>query len=522
MEQLKILILEDQDTDAELLKYHASLVDYDCDFRRAVSEKSLKKALSEFEPDIILSDYKLDGYDGLRALEYCSEKFPHVPFIIITGTLGEELAVEIIKKGASDFILKGKISELPVSIIRALREVREKREKVKAEQERDKLFTLSIDMIGIASLDGFFKTINPAFEKTLGYSNEEFLSRPFMEFIHPDDIDLTTLEVTKLSKGFAIVSFTNRYRCKNGEYKWLEWNAVPHGQMLFVSARDITERVKDKNEILELNQHLEHKVEERTRALEEKNKKITDSINYAKRIQHAKLPSKELIYSHFPESFILFKPKDIVSGDFYFFYEKANTIFIASADCTGHGVPGALMSMLGSEILSKVVEHYSNPSEILTHLNKEIKNSLKQTDDNQSTRDGMDIALCAIDKTTRTITYAGANRPIWIIRNGNAMVEEIKATIHAIGGFTSDNQHFNNHEIKLSPGDAFYTFTDGYADQFGGRNGKKLTTKKFKEILLDIQSKKMPDQENYLNEFVENWKAGEEQIDDILVFGVRL
>lgn len=274
---------------------------------------------------------------------------------------------------------------------------------------------------------------------------------------------------------------------------------------------------------------LEEKVQERTievvrqkEIIEEKNKDITDSINYAKRIQQAKLPDKKEIYSSLPQSFVLFKPKDIVSGDFYFFHKNVQSIFIASADCTGHGVPGAFMSLIGSEKLDDAVEQSIDTSEILKLLNKGIKTSLKQSDSDESTRDGMDIALCHVDTVNRIVKYAGANRPIWIIRNGQTTVEEIKATKKAIGGLTEDNQHFNSHEIKFQQGDTFYIFSDGYADTFSGQGGKKLTTKKFKEILLGIQNISMQDQELHLDNFIENWKSGTEQVDDILVIGVRM
>ena len=263
-------------------------------------------------------------------------------------------------------------------------------------------------------------------------------------------------------------------------------------------------------------------VEKQKELVEVKNKEITDSINYAKRIQQAKLPKKEEIYAALPQSFVLFKPKDIVSGDFYFFHKNKSSVFIASADCTGHGVPGAFMSMIGSEKLEDAVSQTTDTSEILKLLNKGIKTSLHQSEINESTRDGMDIALCSIDTENRIIKYAGANRPIWIIRKEQTEVEEIKATKKAIGGFTEDNQHFYTHELKLQQGDTFYIFTDGYADQFGGEAGKKLMTSKFKEILFDIQGKTMQEQEKYLDTFADNWRGNREQIDDILVIGVQL
>jgi tetratricopeptide (TPR) repeat protein len=291
---------------------------------------------------------------------------------------------------------------------------------------------------------------------------------------------------------------------------------------------------------------------DKNKIIEEKSKEITDSINYAKRIQNAMLPPLGDLSTIFPNSFVLFKPKDIVSGDFYFFHSsqqpttKNQQLFLAAADCTGHGVPGAFMSLIGTEKLKDAVSQSSDTSEILNLLNRGIKTSLRQSENNESTKDGMDIALVSLsfvnshsslekpnDQMTNDqclLHYAAANRPIWIIRKNqketsgepSRTIEEIKATKKAIGGFTDDNQHFDTHQIQLLQGDTFYIFTDGYADQFGGPDRKKLMTKKFKEILLEIQHKTMKEQEQHLNTFIENWKASTEQIDDILVIGVRI
>ncbi|HEX7413865.1 MAG TPA: SpoIIE family protein phosphatase, partial [Bacteroidia bacterium] len=287
------------------------------------------------------------------------------------------------------------------------------------------------------------------------------------------------------------------------------------------------EKEKQIKELISVNIQ-KAEVEKSKLVVEEKHKSITDSINYAKRIQQAKLPKKEEIYAALTDCFVLFKPKDIVSGDFYFFHKNPLSqksgaeVFIAAADCTGHGVPGALLSMVCSERLHDAVALSTSPSEILNRLNKGIKISLHQSERFDTTRDGMDIALCAVNTEKGTVKYSGANRPLWVIRKGMTKVEEIKGTKKAIGGYTEDNQHFDTHEINLQAGDSFYIFSDGYADTFGGEAGKKLMTKKFKEILLNIQHKPMPEQEAHLESFIEDWKAGAEQVDDILVIGVRL
>jgi PAS domain S-box-containing protein len=256
--------------------------------------------------------------------------------------------------------------------------------------------------------------------------------------------------------------------------------------------------------------------------LEEKNLLITDSIEYARHIQQAILPRKAEIHSSLPKSFVLYKPKDIVSGDFYFFHKNKHSVFIVAADCTGHGVPGAFMSMIGSGILRDAVLQTSDTSEILKYLNQGIKNSLHQWDRNELVRDGMDIAICSIDIKNCIVKYSGAKIPFWLIRNGMKEIEEIKGTREVIGGSTLDNQYFECHELMLSKGDTFYLSTDGYSDQFNGNNERKLMKKNFKQILIGIQDKTMVEQEEHLKTFIENWSAGTRQIDDILVIGVKL
>jgi serine phosphatase RsbU (regulator of sigma subunit)/tetratricopeptide (TPR) repeat protein len=274
-------------------------------------------------------------------------------------------------------------------------------------------------------------------------------------------------------------------------------------------------------------------VEKKNSVIESKNKDITDSINYAQRIQNAMLPSEEEIESMINEYFILFQPKAIVSGDFYFVSPQAieegkgiRTI-VAAADCTGHGVPGAFMSLIGNEKLRDAVEQGKNTGEVLKFLNRGIKSSLRQSSDLlDSSRDGMDIALLSLDKqvsaTGLNVQFSSANRPLWIIRNGANDIEEIKPTKNSIGGFTDDDAVFETSELELKKGDSLYIFTDGYTDQFGGLDGKKLTTKKFREVLLSFRDKTMKEQKEKLMAFLNEWKGNNEQLDDILVIGLRV
>jgi serine phosphatase RsbU (regulator of sigma subunit) len=258
--------------------------------------------------------------------------------------------------------------------------------------------------------------------------------------------------------------------------------------------------------------------------IEEKNKEITDSINYAKLIQQSLLASETILTKNLKDYFILYKPKDIVSGDFYWATETNNGFLMACVDCTGHGVPGAFMSLIGKENLDKAAVTSSSPKQILSLLNNGVKKSLNQNENNTN-RDGMDISLINIqylnDGKTK-IDYAGANRSLLILRKNNSIVEEIKSTKSAIGGFTSNEQEFDETEIILDSGDLVFMSTDGYADQFGSEKNKKMTTKKFKEILLENKNIQISEIENNLETFFTNFKGKLDQVDDVLVIGLRV
>jgi serine phosphatase RsbU (regulator of sigma subunit) len=289
---------------------------------------------------------------------------------------------------------------------------------------------------------------------------------------------------------------------------------------------------------------LEDKVEERTaevvkqkeelvhqnEIIEEKNKDITDSINYAEKIQRAILPDPEKIKKALPESFILFQPRDIVSGDFFWYSEVLQNgkplYLLAAADCTGHGVPGAFMSMINTSLLNESVNEKKilQPNEILNEVRRGIIRSLKQTGASGEQKDGMDAGIISLEMhgNSCTLQYAGANNSMYIIRKfDNPVLEEIDPDPMpvAISDRTFD---FKNNIIELQKGDSLYIFTDGYADQFGGPKGKKFKYAQFKKLLLSIQNKSMDEQKEILDKTMAEWKGNLEQIDDILVIGVRI
>lgn len=270
-------------------------------------------------------------------------------------------------------------------------------------------------------------------------------------------------------------------------------------------------------------------ISEQKHLVEEKNKEITDSINYAKRLQNAILTTDKIMKSIFEESFVLYKPKDIVSGDFYWMFHtedkksNKNIFIITAADCTGHGVPGAFMSMLNSTLLNQTAYNPSinTPADALNFLNAELPKNLRSSSESETINDGMDIAFCLIDLHKLTLKFAGANNPCWVIRNAELI--ELKPTKQAITASTGyDKKTFVDQDFQLQKGDSVYLFTDGYADQFGGPKGKKFKYKTLSDLLINIREKTFSEQKDILERTFNDWKGGLEQVDDVLILGFKI
>lgn len=401
MKLLKILVLEDNPGDVFLLKRELEKAGMLFSLYVADSKETYIEGLKTFGPDIILSDHSLPSFDSMEALDIVKKSNIDIPFILVTGTVSEEFAVECMKAGVSDYIIKDSLTRLPSAIENIFNSQEIKREK--------------------ESIELLHKELKNAYQE-----------------------------------------------------------------------------------------------------IAEKNKSITDSINYAKRMQDAILPDSERLSKFFPEWFIHYKPKDIVSGDFYWFEERNNKLIIAVADCTGHGVPGALMSVIGVELLNKIVneKNITLPSEILRQLDMGIALCFKQKENITTSTDGMDMAICTINFDTNEMIYAGAQRPLWLIRENT--LEEIKPTKFPIGGlFSGGKRSYENHRIKINPNDLVYFFTDGITDQFGGEFEKKLMTKKLKMLLLSMQSNNLNEQQHIFNDYMTKWAGNLEQVDDMLIMGLR-
>ncbi len=388
--------------------------------------------------------------------------------------------------------------------------------------------------VSITDKDDIISWTNDGFTRITGYDSDEVKNKSLPSLLRGNGTDIETINRIneKKNSGKPFTEEILNYR-KDGSPVWLSFNVSP----VYSEAGVIEKYIAIGSDVTE-KKKAEQQLQFFARTLEEKNKSISDSIQYASKIQAAILPPQALLQENLQNYFVLYKPKDVVSGDFYWLEKKDDIIYFAVVDCTGHGVPGALMSMIGFNSLNKIVREnliYS-PANILDKLNDEIEAILRQKDF-QELKDGMDIALCMYDTKTRELEYAGANNPLYIVRKYNEggvnafdvepivvddnVLYEIKADRQPIGIFENRKQ-FTNHKFVLAEGDRLFLFSDGYADQFGGPKRKKFQYRKLKELLLKISDKAMAEQKILLESAFYDWKGDNEQIDDICVLGVKI
>ncbi|MCU0439523.1 MAG: SpoIIE family protein phosphatase [Raineya sp.] len=332
---------------------------------------------------------------------------------------------------------------------------------------------------------------------------------------------------------FAMAIFRYRILKNNFQQRFALRQAMNELSFKNTQLLDAQDELQNKNEEITIqNEQLKHQKEEilaqrdeielQKNEIERKNRNIISSINYAKRIQEAVLPHHDDLKQIFKEYFVLYQPRDIVSGDFFWAIREENYVIFAVADCTGHGVPGAFMTMLGSNMLNNIVlaKNITKPSEILYELDREVLYMLKQ--DTSGSQDGMDITLCYIDLVNRKMQMASAHNPLVYIQDENIHI--IKGSIHGIGGNFENSKVFENHEIDLSLTTTFYMFSDGFQDQFGGERNKKFSSKKLYQLLYNNHLLPMTEQYKILHQEITDWMGSnrESQIDDITVVGVRI
>jgi len=430
-------------------------------------------------------------------------------------------------------------------------------------REWKKLMTIlnhAENAIAIAQPDGNIQWINQGFVNLYSYKLDELNDLQQANLFTLAGDKYTDYFEQCLSNKESIIFPFNAFT-KHKRKIWLLRNLIPildeTGTVTNLIAIDsdttdtklaLNEVKQQKKEIERQSKELEktnHEIEKQRDIARKQKQNITDSIVYAKRIQEALLPPPDYINELLPEYFVLFKPRDIVSGDFYWIgrrelpNKKLNEIIVVAADCTGHGVPGAFMSMLGisflNEIVIKSADHADSgqlkANEILNRLRDNVIKVLRQTGKEGEAKDGMDLSLCIVDFDNHRIQYAGANNPLYRITHHGDETELIhyKPDSMPIGIYRFAKETFTNHEIEMKKGDSFYIFTDGYCDQFGGDKGRRFLAGRFKEMLLDIHEQPMPEQKDILNFNVEHWKSfpdkhgkPHEQLDDILVIGFRV
>jgi PAS domain S-box-containing protein len=391
------------------------------------------------------------------------------------------------------------------------RDITERRRAEQEQRMRSKMQALSENSLDlITRLEGdSISYINPVIQEYTGKQPSFFLNRKVQEA----ELDSAVLE--GWLKVVEQVNVTNEKADTEMDFpsemgkRIMQVNAIPEFdeynklESVLVVSHDITER-----KMIELE-------------IQNKNKKITESINYAKRIQTAILPNSKVISKALPDSFILYKPRDVVSGDFPWFVQIKDELFIAAVDCTGHGVPGALLSLIGYFLLNDIVRSrkITEPGKILDLLDEGVTTTLRQ-DEDSTTKDGMDIALCKINMETREVEYAGAHRPLYVMKNG--AMEEVKGNKFPIGGGIYKNQtNFTNTKIELSAGDSIYFSSDGFPDQFGGAEGRKFGPKRTREIVERVHTGSMNDAVGIFDEEWENWRGDHKQTDDVLLIGIK-
>lgn len=369
-------------------------------------------------------------------------------------------------------------------------------------------------LLVIDIVDGRIYTANPKLSELLGYPHEKLLKLSVFD-LHPKEMLNRSSEViADVWEKKGLIYTDVPFITSSGEILPVECSAkvIPYRgrPAILIYARDIRERLR-----------MEKEIRDKNAVIEEKNKNITDSIRYAKRIQDSFLPTKAFMDEILLNYFVLFIPKDIVSGDFFWVNKTDSKIFFSAIDCTGHGVPGAFVSIIAYVKLQQalIIHKLYTPSEMLDKLNEGVTEFFSQQGTSIEIKDGMDIALCALDRKKMLLEYSGANNPIYIVRNKELI--EIHADKQPIGEYLF-RKKFTNKEIAVMQGDTIYLFSDGYADQFGGPKGKKFKHRQLRDVLLSVRDKSMDGQKEFLLNALSEWKGELEQVDDILVLGIRI
>jgi serine phosphatase RsbU (regulator of sigma subunit)/ActR/RegA family two-component response regulator len=567
-EQVNILLLEDYLLDAELVNNQLKKGFPNFNLNHVSNKESFEQALVKYKPDVILSDFVLPQYNALEAYAKMKELGLSIPFILVTGELDEEAAIDCIKAGIDDYVIKKSLTRLGMVVSQALEKKRYEIQKAKFQEE------IAIGEARYASIFNSAGVGICVFKVDTGATqgNTKDLYRLRLTECNTEAIQLfdaqskndlitnfdRTLEEESFpfmkaiaglhdGKGRDQISLEADFltlKERNLRLKVKINNSHPNDQLLTVSFIDMTAIKRSEDRLHRVMNQLEQTVEMRTKELSSVNLQLkeeaksrqmisdklrdnyihmTEGIIAAKRIQQLMLPSESQIASPFGDAFVYLRPLDIVSGDFYWFHRKGNKCWIAAVDCTGHGVPGAFMSMVGSKILNQIIKEESTerPAAILQELDNYVISELKQHDTETQVSMGMDISMCMFDFDKMELRHSGALQTTYVIQDGE--LTELRGNRISIGGtFKVENKKFTEHVRSIKKGDRIYMHSDGFTDQFGGPKNKKFTRKRFKELLLDVQQCGFYDQESNIKNSLQDWKGAYAQVDDILVIGVEV
>jgi PAS domain S-box-containing protein len=375
------------------------------------------------------------------------------------------------------------------------------------------------NLVVVVDSGGEVTYVGPSAERMLGFKTGELLgdkwwARTCYNIADPAQRKTEVNHLLKqVANGKAIVApVEHKINTATGDSKWFLWNlsAGPDGSLVKIGY-DITERKQREQEMLVKNKELSNR-----------NREIFESLEYARNIQQAILPSAEKLKGGFAEVFKFYQPKDVVSGDFYWAHIDGEISYAAVVDCTGHGVPGALMTIMANGLLKDIVikRKITEPKDVLSALDDELQQMINGHGNIVKANDGMDIAFIKYDKANELITYAGAFRPMVVVSDG--VITEYRGSRYPIGFYHDVVKHYEQVSISVKPNDLIYIFSDGYADQFGGEEGKKFNKKNFKELLLSVNDMELEVQRSFLEYSLLNWRQKEPQTDDVLVLGFKV
>lgn len=471
------------------------------------------KHILGYTPDELVgtNDFKQSGNEGLLAIVGMFEKLMDFPeeIQIVEYKCNRKDGSEIWLEATGQNMLNNPSIN---GILISTRDITERREAEKEQEMRAKMQALSEnsqDIIIRFDLEGNFLYVNSRLRFYTGIYTK-FSGNNYNDVgINPDIVRRWSKIISDMQKDPKLIQREMFFETEVDNFI-MQINAIPEFdkndelETVLIVSHDITARKKQEIEIQDTNQ------------------KITESINYAKRIQNAIIPMEEEIKKEFSDFLMFYMPKDVVSGDFPWYYKKDDCIYIAAVDCTGHGVPGAMMSLIGCLLLNDIVNDDENPppGEILLRLHNAVVNTLKQDAEDNNTSDGMDVALCKINLKTNLVEYAGAHRPLYIVRNNE--VEQFKGSPFPIGGMQYRGRNkYKNREFEYNKGDSIFFFSDGLPDQFGANGEDKYSPQRIRELIVEHQDKSMKELENIFREDLKTWMGEEKQIDDVLLMGIN-